>query len=387
MRASRPCWRRRWARVDRSRPVVGQVADRPLAGQPLQDAALLGGRARRQRPPGRRAAGPAARWRAGRDRQDGGPPGAPGRGRGGPRRPTAAPGWSGSPARRRRRRPAGRGGRVGRSSAVTPSVGASRTTSSTCRVAASSSSRARSTETGTASRLASATTSDGAGRATSGRATSSALSCSSLRVRSQAASVAGGPEASGPRYVVAATGRSCQHGPVLPAADDPPTRAALAAHQAGALRWLGGGVIAVVLGVLLGVAAVALAGRTAVPGAGVPFVLLVAGRHVRGRGRHRRSGADRPLARGAGPPGRGARAPADRRAGGALVRAGGVRRARSSDEPVRLQLLSTAVWRTRAVQRLDGAEVRAAPRRPRRVGAHRRRRRHPLRRPRGAPRA
>jgi hypothetical protein len=32
-----------------------------------------------------------------------------------------------------------------------------------------------------------------------------------------------------------------------------------------------------------------------------------------------------------------------------------------SDEPVRLRLLSTAVWRTRAVQQLDGAEVRAAP--------------------------
>ena len=30
-------------------------------------------------------------------------------------------------------------------------------------------------------------------------------------------------------------------------------------------------------------------------------------------------------------------------------------------EPVRLQLLSTAVWRTRAVQALDGGEVRAAP--------------------------
>ena len=28
---------------------------------------------------------------------------------------------------------------------------------------------------------------------------------------------------------------------------------------------------------------------------------------------------------------------------------------------MRLRLLSTAVWRTRAVQRLDGAEVRAAP--------------------------
>ena len=32
-----------------------------------------------------------------------------------------------------------------------------------------------------------------------------------------------------------------------------------------------------------------------------------------------------------------------------------------TDEPVRLRLLTTAVWRTRAVQRMDGAEVRAAP--------------------------
>jgi hypothetical protein len=31
------------------------------------------------------------------------------------------------------------------------------------------------------------------------------------------------------------------------------------------------------------------------------------------------------------------------------------------DEPVQLRLLSTAVWRTRAVQGLDGGEVRAAP--------------------------
>jgi hypothetical protein len=30
------------------------------------------------------------------------------------------------------------------------------------------------------------------------------------------------------------------------------------------------------------------------------------------------------------------------------------------DEPVRLRLMSTAVWRTRAVQELDGAEIRAA---------------------------
>jgi hypothetical protein len=32
-----------------------------------------------------------------------------------------------------------------------------------------------------------------------------------------------------------------------------------------------------------------------------------------------------------------------------------------TDEPVRLRLLSTAVWRTRTVQGLDGSEVRAAP--------------------------
>jgi hypothetical protein len=31
------------------------------------------------------------------------------------------------------------------------------------------------------------------------------------------------------------------------------------------------------------------------------------------------------------------------------------------DEPVRLRLMSTAVWRTRAVQQLDGGEVRVAP--------------------------
>jgi hypothetical protein len=30
-------------------------------------------------------------------------------------------------------------------------------------------------------------------------------------------------------------------------------------------------------------------------------------------------------------------------------------------EPVHLQLLSTAVWRTRAVQQMDGAHVRAVP--------------------------
>jgi hypothetical protein len=31
-----------------------------------------------------------------------------------------------------------------------------------------------------------------------------------------------------------------------------------------------------------------------------------------------------------------------------------------ADEPVRLRLMSTSVWRTRAVQQLNGAEIRAA---------------------------
>jgi hypothetical protein len=30
------------------------------------------------------------------------------------------------------------------------------------------------------------------------------------------------------------------------------------------------------------------------------------------------------------------------------------------DEPVRMRLMSTSVWRTRTVQRLDGGEIRAA---------------------------
>ena len=65
----------------------------------------------------------------------------------------------------------------------------------------------------------------------------------------------------------------------MPALDDPQTRTALAAHQAGALRWLGGGAVAVVLGVLLAVAAVRIArdsgGR--LPGAGLAVLALVLG--------------------------------------------------------------------------------------------------------------
>ena len=142
-----------------------------------------------------------------------------------------------------------------------------------------------------------------------------------------------------------------------PASEDPATRAALAAHQVGALRWLGGGVIAVVLGVLLGVAAVAVAadGGARLPGAGVGVLGLVLG--------------------GVAAVGVGIGALlCTRRWRQALTttswRTGTLRVAGPADlsfEPYddadegRLRLLSTAVWRTRAVQALDGATVRAAP--------------------------
>ena len=144
---------------------------------------------------------------------------------------------------------------------------------------------------------------------------------------------------------------------------DHETRTALDAHQAGALRWLAGGVIAIVLGVLLGVATVAIVGSTGqrYPGVGLAVVGMVfagliaalAGigalvRTVRWR---------RALARTAWQYGR------LRIAGPAIIafEPVGYDELDPDDEPVRLKLLSTAVWRTRAVQGLDGAEVRAAP--------------------------
>ena len=149
---------------------------------------------------------------------------------------------------------------------------------------------------------------------------------------------------------------------VLPAADDPHTRTALAAHQAGAIRWLAGGAIAVVLGVLLGAAAVTLAdsGRR-VPGLGLAVIALVllgltgvaAGTGALLRTR-RWQGAL------AATPWRTGRL---RIAGPAIIafEPEGFDELDPTQEPVRLQLLSTAVWRTRAVQELDGGEVRAAP--------------------------
>jgi uncharacterized protein YjeT (DUF2065 family) len=140
------------------------------------------------------------------------------------------------------------------------------------------------------------------------------------------------------------------------------TRTALAAHQAGALRWLGGGVIAVVLGVLLGAAAVTLAGGgRRIPALGLVVLTLVlvgliavvtgTGALVRTQ-RWRRA-----LATTSWQSGR------LRIAGPAVIafEPAGFDELDPDQQPVRLRLLSTAVWRTRAVQGLDGAEVLAAP--------------------------
>ena len=137
---------------------------------------------------------------------------------------------------------------------------------------------------------------------------------------------------------------------------------ALAAHQAGSLRWLGGGVIAGVLGVLLGVAAVALAGSgRRVPLLGLVVVVLVlvglvgvvAGTGALMRTfRWRRALATTPWQTGR-----------LRIAGPAVIafEPEGFDELGPEQGPVRLRLLSTAVGRTRTVQALDGAEVLAAP--------------------------
>lgn len=137
---------------------------------------------------------------------------------------------------------------------------------------------------------------------------------------------------------------------------------ALSAHQAGGVRWLGGGVIAVVLGVLLGAAAITVAesGRR-LPGAGLVVIVLVVGGAVgmlAGVGallrtaRWRRALLVTPWETGR-----------LRIAGPAVVafEPEGYDELDPHSERVLLRLLTTAVWRTRAVQRLDDAEVRAAP--------------------------
>ncbi len=145
-----------------------------------------------------------------------------------------------------------------------------------------------------------------------------------------------------------------------PAADDPSTASALGAYQASGIRWAAGGVIAVVLGVLLGAAAVALAddGRR-IPGLGLLVVLLVLGgavAAVAGGGALLRAARWRTALR---------TTPWQvgwlRIAGPAVIAFEPPGFDEITDEPVHLQLVTTAVWRTRAVQRLNGAEVRAAP--------------------------
>jgi hypothetical protein len=150
---------------------------------------------------------------------------------------------------------------------------------------------------------------------------------------------------------------------VRPAAEDPQTATALAAHQAGGLRWLGGGIIAVVLGILLGAATVALAADTgrhysllgfvvlALVLFGISAVIAGAGALVRTtRWRHALTGTVWRTGR-------------LRIAGPAIVafEPEGYDELDPDDVRVHLRLLSTAIWRTRAVQQLDGAEILAAP--------------------------
>jgi hypothetical protein len=154
-----------------------------------------------------------------------------------------------------------------------------------------------------------------------------------------------------------------EHGDVRPAAEDPQTATALAAHQAGALRWLGGGVMAVVVGVLLGAATVTVAGDTGrrYPLLGFAVLALVMfgiAAAAAGTGALLRTARWRRAL--AGTPWRTGRL---RIAGPAIVafEPEGYDELDPDAEQVHLRLLSTAIWRTRAVQRLDGAEILAAP--------------------------
>jgi hypothetical protein len=149
---------------------------------------------------------------------------------------------------------------------------------------------------------------------------------------------------------------------VSPAADDPATAAALSAYQAGGVRWLAGGGIAAVLGILLATAAVALAGDDRrIPGVGLVVVALVVGgaaAAVAGVGALMRAARwHRGLSATTWRTGR------LRIAGPAVIafEPDGYDELDPDDGRVLLRLLSTAVWRTRTVQGLDGAAVRAAP--------------------------
>jgi len=145
------------------------------------------------------------------------------------------------------------------------------------------------------------------------------------------------------------------------ALDDPQTRTALAAHRAGALRWLGGGVLSIVLGFVLAAALVRIVRDTGTrpPFGGVLVVVLVVcgavavvvgiGALVRTwrwtralAGTHWRRGVLRIAS------------PAD-------LNVEPVGYDELTDEPLRLRLVSTAVWRTRAVERMADGEITYAP--------------------------
>jgi hypothetical protein len=151
----------------------------------------------------------------------------------------------------------------------------------------------------------------------------------------------------------------------VPALDDPQTRNAVDALRAGAIRWLAGGVLAVVLGVLLGAAVVAIVrnGVARPPLVGmmsVTMVLAGASVAVIGLGalvRTRRWTAA--LARTEW------RLGVLRIAGPAVVQVEPLGFDEFTDEPLRLELMSTAIWRTRAVQALNGADISYAEVSPR----------------------
>jgi hypothetical protein len=146
----------------------------------------------------------------------------------------------------------------------------------------------------------------------------------------------------------------------VPALDDPQTRTAVDALRAGAVRWLGGGLVALVLGVLLGAAVVRIVenGGARPPFAGLMVVLLVVGgvavaciglgslvRARRWTSALARTDWQVGVLRIAGP---------------AVLQVEPLGFDEYVDEPLRLRLMSTAVWRTRAVQQLNGCDVRYA---------------------------